>query len=908
MDDDDDETTQKSHDGGSAKKRQGRPSNSIVWENVHLESIELDDGTTTVMQQTCVHCNKVNRANKPQTTWWAVHLVDRGPKGCPKAPNSVRHAILNTTSSQQVRDAGMGLMTNHTAASQSNKQKGRKGMPPIPIAGVKRGLSKLLEDNIVVEQVSDGNISQTCRHCKKNRTCKQTLATVWSKHFVDISAKGCPDAPFYVRRAIAAESSSAEVKRLAESQGWLVEVQGNAYSNSPGVTVNQNRSAEEDDQKPRTPKRAKTNNDTCSEPLDGCCQAQADSISMKIMEFLSACGHSMLLIQSPVFLDLLRSLNQAYVDRYLGKADVFVKTWLPKLFQSVQVQLENLWNDQQRKQQALATLGLWGAGKQHSSSSGPTGKIFTETLQENKIAFWGTVTGESEEGVTASGVAQLLASHMISKAEGDESKVTDTYGAVVVTTDDELNAQVGNILQERFPLLFVNRCRLQTILEIRDGIFAIPEIARAYSDAQFIAHFIRDHPAVSEAYHHANHASGESMPVPAASQDFEQVMELMESVVGIGGNHEHGDKHNINTERFLALTRDNPLVSASTETGPVDPQLVQRFEALVSNANTFARFQALGKLLRPLALFEKHLQRPDVRASWIYPVFHALLLDVKEWCSSEDVKLAFPEEETFDQLLNGTLQRCWRGEPGRPGLFSPQLLMAMLLDPTTCPNSDNLPDDWDNDSEEVLKRFYSGKQLLDAQAELMTLLDHQGKFGREVDRYQEALKTVAPFASHCRLNVQQVVDRQMPAVDMKPHLAWKLSLKSSFPLLRPIASRVLVMGSASVETGWASKLDKALNSIGAHHQASPVLAENTVLMLLYCHLNLRSIQRSKSSDHDAGILGISSFEEFLGQALLDNTDAPMPVVEQSDCCAGAGGCHDKPDSGFKLDECGDGCC
>ena len=229
------------------KKRQGRPSNSLVWENVTLEHVLNDDGTTTVMQQTCIHCQKVNRANKPQTTWWAVHLVDRSPKGCPKCPVEIRQAILNSSSSQQVREAGMGLTASAVVPSAapargfggsgSAGKSGGRGKATGPITpttlGVKRGLSKLLEDNILVEVVQDGNLSQTCRHCKKNRTCKQTLATVWSKHFVD--PKGCPDAPFYVRRAIAAESSSAEVKRLAESQGWFLELRRGAGPTSASV-------------------------------------------------------------------------------------------------------------------------------------------------------------------------------------------------------------------------------------------------------------------------------------------------------------------------------------------------------------------------------------------------------------------------------------------------------------------------------------------------------------------------------------------------------------------------------------------------------------------------------------------------------------------------------------------------
>jgi hypothetical protein len=821
------------HDSNTpgGKKRQGRPSNSLVWENVTLEQVTNDDGTT-MMQQTCIHCQKVNRANKPQTTWWAVHLVDRGPKGCPNCPVDVRQAILTSSCSQQVRDAGMGLAAAASVSIPAPRGggggsvgKGGRGRTPVPSApttpGVKRGLSKLLEDNILVEVVQDGNLSQTCRHCKKNRTCKQTLATVWSKHFVD--PKGCPDAPFYVRRAIAAESSSAEVKRLAESQGWFLELRRNPAA---GVKEEDEAFAVDDGQKPRATKRIKSV-DTCSEPLDGCCQAQADSISMKIMEFLTACGHSLLLVQSPFFIELLRSLNQAYVDRYLSKAPVFVQAWLPKLYQSVKKQLANLWNDQQRKQQCLATLGLWSHG---------TSAILTESLQDShKIAFWDSVKVDD-------GLAEVLANHMIENA-GNAGNVEAIYGAVVLAVRSA--EQTGTKLQERFPKLLVNPCRLRALSKIRDGIFGIPEIAQIYSDAQLLAHFIRDHPFSRKTFAALVREKGGSLPVPAATQDFGAVHTLLESLCS-----------KVNAECFATLIRDDGWMEISSQT--VDPLLVQQFESLVAEAETFSRFRALWKLMGPLTVFAMHLERPDVRASWIYPLFEALLLDIQVWRDSQDVKKAVKKSDTFD-LLTSTLRRCWRGSDG---LYAPQMLLATIVDPTTCPDGDNIPDDWDTACEQVLKNFYSGKDLLDANSELMALLDRQGRFGREVERYQEALKATAPsIIEECaaQWNVQAVVERQLPSVDMKPHLVWKLSLKSSCPLLQPIARRVLVMGTSSIDSSWTKKLHDAL-----HLSPSPVIADNKVLMLLFCHLNLRIIQDGKTDTGES----TNAFEVFLGQALL----------------------------------------
>ena len=137
----------------------------------------------------------------------------------------------------------------------------------------------------------------------------------------------------------------------------------------------------------------------------------------------------------------------------------------------------------------------------------------------------------------------------------------------------------------------------------------------------------------------------------------------------------------------------------------VDPQLMRQFESLVAEAETFARFRALSKLMGPLNVFARHLERHDVRASWIYPLFQALLLDVECWCNAEDVKMVVKKPDTFD-LLSSTLRRCWRGSDG---LYVPQMLLATLLDPTTCPEGDDIPDDWDTACEHVLKNFYTEK-------------------------------------------------------------------------------------------------------------------------------------------------------------------------------------------------------
>jgi hypothetical protein len=65
---------------------------------------------------------------------------------------------------------------------------------------------------------ADGSTyKQVCQHCGKSRTSTQFQSTFWSTHLVGV----CDKAPIEVRRSIAANSKSKEVKRLAGEAGVL---------------------------------------------------------------------------------------------------------------------------------------------------------------------------------------------------------------------------------------------------------------------------------------------------------------------------------------------------------------------------------------------------------------------------------------------------------------------------------------------------------------------------------------------------------------------------------------------------------------------------------------------------------------------------------------------------------------
>jgi len=317
---------------------------------------------------------------------------------------------------------------------------------------------------------------------------------------------------------------------------------------------------------------------------------------------------------------------------------------------------------------------------------------------------------------------------------------------------------------------------------------------------------------------------------------------------------------------------------------------------------------------------DTHLKRPDVRASWIFPLVEALLKDVDAWCRDEAVQKAFTKDDTF-ALVFSTIQSWWRQDdttsgsvplaprkhPSPPGgLYAPQFLMATLLDPATCPASDDLPEDWEDESEKVMKQFYQGKEFLDAHNELMTLLDHQGKFGKEVARYKDAIQDVDPSTEAAEdydtppthnkhgqcLHVQRVVDRQLPSTDTRPHLVWKLSLKTSFPLLLEIARRVLVMGTASANADWTGKLQQAVSHTFKGNNKD-LKTNKHGRMMLYCHMNIRHLLSKIKGDSRITLTSTAAcsncgeqpeFGKFLEQGMPeDKTSGPSETEEFYEC-------------------------
>jgi hypothetical protein len=166
---------------------------------------------------------------------------------------------------------------------------------------------------------------------------------------------------------------------------------------------------------------------------------------MRVIQFIAGCGVAMLITESPFFIDMLKSLNEAYVKTFLPKAACFTRTWLPQLYKEVEGKIEILWNS---SGDVLRSLGSDGFTGEDSSKV----NIITETMLD-KVAFMDCVD-QGEDRADAEYTANLWMERLIMTA-GDGEEVEETFAAVVAD-NTSVNPCAGKIVEETYPRVLRN--------------------------------------------------------------------------------------------------------------------------------------------------------------------------------------------------------------------------------------------------------------------------------------------------------------------------------------------------------------------------------------------------------------------------------------------------------------------
>eukprot|EP00977_Amphora_coffeiformis_P024636 scaffold16502_cov177-Amphora_coffeaeformis.AAC.9 len=307
----------------------------------------------------------------------------------------------------------------------------------------------------------------------------------------------------------------------------------------------------------------------------------------------------------------------------------------------------------------------------------------------------------------------------------------------------------------------------------------------------------------------------------------------------------------------------------------VSPWSIAEFVALVHDTHFFNKVKCVRGITQPLSIFVRHLDQPGARASWLLPIFEALEKDLFVWCDDTTTGEYFSEDTV--SVIKTVFEKRWKGTEGGQtterndamGLYAPQHLLAMLLDPTTTMNVEELNQIhplWYPECRKVLKRFYDESDLVVAKTQLYELVNQTGNWGDEVT---ESKSYIGVGAKQHRFHIQSVIAEQLKAVDLKPHLLWKVSIGLQFPKLKDIAMRLLTMATQCADVERVCQVQKFVNS-----KVYGRLKNQNVKRLIYCYVNLRLLKNIGVERDEKNVV-----EDFLCDAILEE-DIEGGIEEQ----------------------------
>ena len=144
----------------------------------------------------------------------------------------------------------------------------------------------------------------------------------------------------------------------------------------------------------------------------------------------------------------------------------------------------------------------------------------------------------------------------------------------------------------------------------------------------------------------------------------------------------------------------------------------------MNNRDFFRKLELVRKLTYPLNQATHHSEKAKVKLSWLYPLFSALLRDEEAWTEHQAVRRYF-SAATINDVREAVLNR-WVGRGQTIAVKSSVALLANVLDPYTQPVHTDLPEDWLEECEQVLGKFYSLETLERAMDELKRLILREG--------------------------------------------------------------------------------------------------------------------------------------------------------------------------------------
>jgi hypothetical protein len=285
----------------------------------------------------------------------------------------------------------------------------------------------------------------------------------------------------------------------------------------------------------------------------------------------------------------------------------------------------------------------------------------------------------------------------------------------------------------------------------------------------------------------------------------------------------------------------------------------------------------LRQITGPICSMIHHLEKNSTRASWIFPLFMALLKDYDQWKKKPEV-LRWFTLDTIDAVGEKIRMRWHRIGLNQRSTLVPLKndiwLAAFVFDPYYTPNSldcDNiLGIDWVESVRGLLAKFYQARELENAVLEIYDLVLHKGRWGDEIESRKLTIKPPDDMTYSSEIaKVMWQQDQMIPVLSV-----WEVIGSKQFNLCADLAIRLSVL---AVQSANVERVCKAHGVI--HTKTRNRLVNKSVQMLLFCYVNLRLLRKETSM---VAKFLLSAIHDELDEEVLDEGGLDAVEVESND--------------------------
>lgn len=477
--------------------------------------------------------------------------------------------------------------------------------------------------------------------------------------------------------------------------------------------------------------------------MDTCDEARAETITQSITEFIVGCAVAFTTAESSFFIDMLKSLNAACI-KHLPKADFFRRTHLPESFDDTVKEINGMWKDVGNP---WLTLGHDG----HANDNDISVLIVTETV-EDKTAFKKCMDPK-EESENGDWPAKQALEEMEKVAKGPNPKKVDDAHVGAVCDNVSCNRTAGRIIEQKHPKLLAPGCCTHVGDLSMEDVAKTDETKKVVADCRTAAAFVKSCRTVPNARKRIIEQNRGTMLPPCPDTRFGCSDPTMQQV----------EK---NMQNLRALVDEDDYESNTVRTAPIAKK--DKPKGLVNDANFVEKMEAVRGITGPLCKLVHHFEKGMVRASWVHPMFVALLKDYDEWRVKNKKTMRHLSFSTM-QAVGAAVVGRWNGVnfqghddsvPFKNDTWS----VARVLDPCHACGLDGdahdtrLGVDCVASLRKLLPKFFDGQELENAVNEVCESVLHRGGWGDETKRCQQTVKV--PDGKTFGSSVERVIWQQ----------------------------------------------------------------------------------------------------------------------------------------------------